>query len=173
MTEHLCVDCLALPEIPKGKVVPREQVRELYRPKAPAKIVSGNTKRSWRCTYHTRAKKARDKERARFATVARTYGLTPAQYVALLVYQNYLCAVCKVANGKTKALAVDHDHRLAKLHPHDEKKACVDCVRGLLCSVCNQILIGRYNKAQLQNAIDYKEEPPFVRMRRLGLVPAE
>lgn len=110
--------------------------------------------------------------RARFAHVARQFGLTPEQYIALLEYQNYLCAGCRVANGKTKALAVDHDHHLARLHDHPEDKACVDCVRGLLCSQCNHIVIARYSIEQLRWCIEYKTEPPFVRMRRLGLVPA-
>lgn len=156
MAEHKCVRCIADP--PKSGNV--------------RKIVSGKTARTWLCYTHDLEKKREDKLKRRFATVARQYGLTPAQYVALLEYQNYLCAVCRIANGKTKALAVDHDHKLAKQHGHDVKKACIDCVRGLLCSTCNQIIIGRYSQQQLQNAIDYKHEPPFVAMRRLGLVPA-
>jgi Recombination endonuclease VII len=150
---HICVDCI------------------VEQPKTVRKIVSGKTVLTFRCATHTREKKARDKMKARFAHVARTYGLTPEQYIALLEYQQYLCAVCRIANGKTKALAVDHDHALAKLHPHDVKKACVECVRGLLCGPCNQHVIGRLGLTQLQNAVSYKEEPPFVRMRRLGLVP--
>lgn len=152
MAEHLCVEC------------------KLDPPKTVRKIVSGNTARSWRCTTHTRAFKARQKQQRRFATVARQYGLTPEQYVALLEYQNYLCAGCRKANGKTKALAVDHDHYLARQHDHPEDKACVDCVRGLLCSQCNHIVIGRYSIEQLRWCIEYKQEPPFVRMRRLGIV---
>jgi hypothetical protein len=152
MIVHLCVDC------------------KLDSPKTVRKIVSGNTARSWRCSTHTREKKARDKMRARFGHVARTYGLTPEQYVALLEYQEYLCAVCRIANGKTKALAVDHDHHLAKQHDHPVNKACIECVRGLLCGPCNQHVIGRLGLTQLQNAVDYKREPPFVRMRRLGIV---
>jgi hypothetical protein len=152
MAEHLCVECKLAP------------------PKTVRKVTSGNTARSWRCYSHTLAKKRRDKEKRRFAHVARQYGLSADEYIALLEFQGYLCAVCRVANGKTKALAVDHDHRLARQHDHPEDKACRNCVRGLACGPCNQHVLGRLGVEQLQNAIDYKTEPPFVKMMRLGLV---
>ncbi|KAI4219973.1 MAG: hypothetical protein L6R40_008697, partial [Gallowayella cf. fulva] len=123
-----------------------------------------------RCTTHLREKNKREKEARRYAHVARTYGLTAEQYLALLIYQDYRCAICRIANGKTKALAVDHDHALARTHDHPEDKACYLCVRGLVCGPDNQYVLGRLGLTQLQNAVDYKQEPPFVKMRRLGLV---
>ena len=152
MAEHLCVDCRIDP------------------PKTVRKIVSGGSVLTWRCHTHTRTKQRRDKQARRFAYVARQYGLSPEQYVALLEFQDYRCAVCRIANGTSRALAVDHDHALAKLHGHPEDKACIECVRGLLCGIDNQQVLGRLGVNQLQNAINYKNDPPFQRMRRLGIV---
>lgn len=55
------------------------------------------------------------------------YGLTPEQYKALYEAQNGSCYICQRATGKTKRLAVDHDH-------------ATGYVRGLLCGPCNSIL---------------------------------
>lgn len=66
--------------------------------------------------------KARRRERA--------YGLTEAQYEALLVAQNRVCAICHSARARKSeqgagcALHVDHDHETG-------------AVRGLLCFSCN------------------------------------
>src|SRR5690606_16122139 len=62
------------------------------------------------------------------AMVAKTYGLTPAEYDALLEAQGGRCAICR-ARPKSKRLAVDHDHGSG-------------AVRGLLCSRCNHDLMG-------------------------------
>lgn len=48
------------------------------------------------------------------------YGLSNADYVALLEQQEYRCAICK---EETK-LVVDHNHETG-------------AVRGLLCNICN------------------------------------
>jgi len=62
------------------------------------------------------------------AMVAKTYGLTPEGYAALLDVQDGKCAICR-ARPVSKRLAVDHDHK-------------TDAVRGLLCSRCNHDLMG-------------------------------
>lgn len=148
---HLCVDCIKDP------------------PKTVRKIVSGKTKRSWRCTTHTREKKAREKEARRFAHVARQFGLSPDQYVKLYEYQGGTCAIprCR-ATGASRALAVEHDHDLAKLHDHPDDKACEECVRGLVCYNHNYYLLGMF-AGDLQDGLDYLADPPFQKMRRLGL----
>lgn len=60
--------------------------------------------------------------------VAKVYGLSPAEYDALLDRQGRRCAICR-AKPKSKRLAVDHDHKTNE-------------VRGLLCSRCNHELMG-------------------------------
>ena len=52
------------------------------------------------------------------------YGITPAQYEALLVTQDGVCAICQNP-PITKRLAVDHCHETGR-------------VRGLLCNPCNR-----------------------------------
>jgi len=52
------------------------------------------------------------------------YGITPADYDALLKRQQGLCAICGYPPGPAHRLAVDHDHETNE-------------VRGLLCDRCN------------------------------------
>jgi hypothetical protein len=58
------------------------------------------------------------------------YNITPAQYEAKLVSQNYCCAICgkdvadNIRNGVPVALSVDHCHKSGSL-------------RDLLCFSCN------------------------------------
>jgi hypothetical protein len=72
----------------------------------------------------------RNKEQSRMASskrhmLRREFGLTPEQYQAMLVQQNYGCAICKeTGHTNGRAMSVDHDHATGK-------------VRGLLCSSCN------------------------------------
>ena len=69
----------------------------------------------------------------------RAFGLTPADYDALLAAQGGLCAICRQPetfvgrSGTVHSLAVDHDHATGR-------------VRGLLCVRCNQA-IGQFGDA--------------------------
>ncbi len=81
------------------------------------------------------------------------YGITPEEYKALEVKQNYVCAICKQSEtaihkvtAKIKKLAVDHCHDTGR-------------VRGLLCLSCNQG-IGKlkHNSEYLRQAAIYCEE---------------
>lgn len=62
--------------------------------------------------------------------MARRFGISPAEYDALLSQQEGVCASCgrpetALGNhGEVKALAVDHDHETGE-------------VRALLCQACN------------------------------------
>jgi hypothetical protein len=96
-----------------------------------------------RCASCGREHRRLQKQRAAERKVENTFGLTPAEYNALYEAQGGRCYVCSRANGKTKRLAVDHDHVLASLHGHDPKKACKFCVRGLACGWCNHQVLGR------------------------------
>ena len=62
------------------------------------------------------------------AMVRRTYGLEDGGYAALLAMQGGGCAVCG-ARGRSKRLAVDHDHKTG-------------AVRGLLCKRHNRDALG-------------------------------
>jgi len=81
------------------------------------------------------------------AHIKRTYGLSAAEYDALLAAQGGVCAIChgheiETPNGR---LHVDHDHATRK-------------VRGLLCAKCNRLLgTARDNAATLRAAADYLE----------------
>lgn len=110
-----------------------------------------------RCSTHHRAAR----NRARINTHARKvevgYGITGEQYWALYEAQGGKCALCRVATGKTKRLAVDHDH--ACTEGHDPKRGCPKCVRGLCCGPCNEIL-GRWGVEALIRALNYRFDPP-------------
>jgi hypothetical protein len=80
----------------------------------------------------------------------RTYGLTEAQYHAMVVAQGGVCAICfkpeaatHFRTGTSQSLAVDHDHSSNR-------------VRALLCTRCNKAL-GQFedNIATLHSAIAY------------------
>lgn len=61
------------------------------------------------------------------------YGITAAQYDAMLERQGGGCAICGEQCTSGRRLAIDHDHTCC---PGD--KTCGKCVRGLLCGPCNQ-----------------------------------
>lgn len=93
-----------------------------------------------RCTTHHNAKR-RDRRLARkIKHVENTYGLTEEQYDALYVFQGGRCALCPRTGTSGKRLAVDHDHHQAMLDGHAPDKGCPNCVRGLVCSTCNDVL---------------------------------
>lgn len=57
----------------------------------------------------------------------RLYGVTLAQYNALLISQNGVCAICQKLCATGRALSVDHCHETGH-------------IRGLLCGNCNRAL---------------------------------
>jgi len=126
----VCVDCLA------------EGITN-YRP-----IVSGV--RAKRCATHSRAAGKRASAIAHARTVASTYGISGEQYWALHRNQNGKCAICQVATGATKRLAVDHDH-------------ATGLIRGCCCGPCN-IMLGRLGPEGLVRALEYLLDPPAVRV---------
>lgn len=107
-------------------------------------IVSGSRKP--RCHTHTRANKKRARLNAHARKVEKTYGITGEQYWALYEAQGGRCAICRWASGKTKRLAVDHDHKTGQ-------------VLGLLCGRCN-VNRGFYGNESLVLWIQYNLVPP-------------
>ena len=83
----------------------------------------------------------------RRASHIRRYGITPAQYLALLSAQDGKCAICRSdsAGGPTKndTWMIDHDH-------------ATGAVRGLLCCQCNFVLgYAKDSVEVLGSAIEY------------------
>lgn len=95
-----------------------------------------------------RARQAARADRAHELRVMRVYGLPEGGYAALYEAQGGRCAICQWATGRTKRLAVDHDHVTGE-------------VRGLLCGPCNQT-IGRLRDAPdaFDRAAAYLRNPP-------------
>src|SRR5262245_54653281 len=87
-------------------------------------IVSGTRKP--RCATHDRAVRKRTKSRAHTRRIENHYDLTEEGYWALYRYQNGVCYICGVATGKTKRLAVDHDHSICSEHPPE--MGCPRCI---------------------------------------------
>lgn len=110
-----------------------------------------------RCHTCHYAKKRADRKRNHDRYVQKKYGLDPGDYEALYRAQGGRCYICQRATGKSKNLAVDHDHSHCS-----REQGCRECVRGLLCSRCNHDLLGhcRDSVEMLQRAIDYLKDPP-------------
>lgn len=89
----------------------------------------------WRIKY-----KARN-DRNRRERIIKSYGMSVADYEAMLAAQKGLCAICKDAGAYR--ICIDHDHLTGK-------------VRGLLCDNCNHGLgVFRDNIDLLYEAISY------------------
>lgn len=157
-----CVDCVTqLPDLPSMR--PSIWRKTDHAPRAP------------RCATHQRAvrKASRANNRARYQ--ARNFGVTAELHEALLVVQGGVCAICLYANGRTKALATDHDHACC-----NGPTSCGRCVRGKLCGPDNQDIIGRIEMIAGRNnerpadvllrIMAYFEDPPI--NRALELLPA-
>jgi hypothetical protein len=108
--------------------------------------VNAEHMRTYRREYRKR-RQAEDRE----AHLRRTFGITSADYEALLARQNGGCAICG-RPPKKAALHVDHDHETG-------------VIRGLLCVGCNNAL-GQFHDdfELLQRAADYVsvEVAPYV-----------
>lgn len=64
------------------------------------------------------------------------HGLSPFEFNAMLSAQGHVCLICGRGN-RGMPWQIDHDHELAKLHPHALTTGCKKCVRGILCKTCN------------------------------------
>jgi hypothetical protein len=92
--------------------------------------------------------------------VQRHYGITKEEYAQLLAFQAGKCAICCRATGRSKRLAVDHDHSCKE--GHDPKVGCPKCVRGLLCSTCNKFIGWNHDDPRVGDRMGrYLREPPF------------
>jgi hypothetical protein len=81
------------------------------------------------------------------------FNLTPEKWFALLDAQNGKCAICEVDQCSSgRKFAVDHDHSCCPTIG----KCCGECVRGLLCLLCNT-LVGKIemNRQRTVKALEY------------------
>jgi len=94
--------------------------------------------------YRERYRAARRGARARAVRLKTRYGMTPADYDAMLARQNGVCAICKTDGRK---LNIDHNHK-------------TNAVRGLLCNACN-LGLGNFgdDPGFLRMAADYAAAP--------------
>lgn len=111
-------------------------------PKRPAPHPGPRCSTDWRIEVKRREAAAHEKR------VQKTYGLPPGAYEALYLAQGGVCAICRRATGKTKRLAVDHDH-------------ATGAVRGLLCGPDNRMIgFARDNPEFFDRAAAYLRNPP-------------
>lgn len=72
---------------------------------------------------------------------AQRHGLAPEDLIALVIKQENKCLLCSVdfnelVNAKnTTGFCIDHDHSCCP-----KLRGCPECIRGLLCDDCNQML---------------------------------
>lgn len=111
-----------------------------------------------RCYTHWLAEKKRVKLAQSVRWVSKNYEITADEYDEIYEFQKGICPICLQAKGHAKRLAVDHDHRRPGCE-HDPSKGCRNCIRGLLCSRCNN-LIAWFGLERLRRAIKYIEDPP-------------
>jgi len=87
---------------------------------------------------------------------SQTYKLSPKDFAKILESQGNVCAICKQKpmgqTGPGKGWQVDHDHSCCPA----KGKTCGKCIRGILCSPCNNGL-GQFkdNEESLKNALSY------------------
>jgi hypothetical protein len=120
-----------------------------------------------RCATHWNEEKRRKRVARSVKHVETTYELADEEYQALYRLQGGRCYTCQRANGTTKRLAVDHNHRLPCTAVHGQAKGCRKCVRGLLCSLCNDVLAHlRDDPAAALRIHEYLVDPPWFRLQR-------
>ena len=78
----------------------------------------------------------RAKQRA--TMVKMRYGITIERVNEMLAEQGGGCAICGRTDSGTREWCVDHDH--ACCPPITNMHACGNCVRGIVCYNCNNML---------------------------------
>lgn len=101
-----------------------------------------------RCASHDRQKRRLSKASAHETRVQKVYGLSPGDYERMYLHQGGVCAICQRANGATRRLSVDHNHKSG-------------LARMLVCRPCNDMLgHGRDDPAFFRRAADLLEQTP-------------
>ena len=109
-----------------------------------------------RCATHHRQKREQRRAYNHEKHVTDTYSITYEQYWDLYRLQGGVCAICQRATGARRKLSVDHNHSCCK-----GSMSCGRCVRGLLCTSCNQLLGHlRDDPEAVKRALHYLLWPP-------------
>ena len=94
-------------------------------------------------------------------SLRRRYNVTIAEYEAMFIAQNGLCAGCKKPPKRGSVLGVDHAHRTPEeAHAGALRGDDPHQVRGLLCTRCNTQLSGFESKEIAAWAVPYLAVPP-------------
>lgn len=107
-------------------------------------------------THHRERKKARSAA-AHGRRLEKNFGITDEQYWELYRLQGGKCFICGVASGRSKRLAVEHEHGLCDDHPPEQ--GCPRCIRCLSCGRCNR-LVAFLGVEALCRAIQNLVDPP-------------
>lgn len=101
-----------------------------------------------RCATHHKARKQELKRRGHDSHIRALFSITIDEYDQLRQVQDGVCAICGIATGASKRLAIDHDHRTR-------------LIRGLLCFHCNKYLGWvRDNPEVFLRGYEYLTNPP-------------
>lgn len=96
--------------------------------------------------------RANDPERFFGYALKKNYNITVEDYKQMMEAQGGVCAICGGPNPDGRRLHVDHDHECCG----ERGRSCGKCVRGLLCTRCNQGLGSFMDSPEvLRNAIAY------------------
>lgn len=96
--------------------------------------------------------RAKDPETYYWARLKSTYGLTKERYDVIFESQGRSCGICDRTEPTGRyGFVIDHDHDCCP-----GNKSCGDCVRGILCSMCNHGL-GNFedDPQRILSAADY------------------
>lgn len=97
-------------------------------------------------------------EMVRRSCLKRKYKITLEQYEQQLAQQGGGCAICGVLPDAIRVFHVDHDHSCCAVGK-TSVKTCGKCIRGLLCSRCNNGL-GQFgdDSLRLERAAQYLKD---------------
>jgi hypothetical protein len=124
------------------KAESRRRYRENHRDKLRKYMRERYAKKRDEILAYNRERRTHRPEVERDWYLRTEYGITLAQYNAMLAAQNGGCAICAGVDTKRR-LAVDHDH-------------ATGVVRGILCENCNRgIGLFKDNPERLRRAVDY------------------
>jgi hypothetical protein len=140
---------------PRRKRAPKRDCARCGKPLSPERAA----KRKRKC-YLCEVAAKRDQRQAAHDRRITMNGFTAADYWRLYAAQESHCAVygCR-ANGQTKFLAVEHDHKCVR--GHDPKEWCRYCVRGLACSMHNGWLGKAHDDPRVFDSLgEYLRNPP-------------